>query len=131
MFKLGVSSVLLEFLLDYLRGRRQVTLVDGTYSKQCCVTSGVPQGSILGPLLFLCLIDAVATCTSSKTAVRMFADDIAIYRVVHGPDDTAEFQLDLDAVCSWSAEVKLAFNPTKSVFVRFSAKQTVPEAFEY
>ena len=131
LFKFGVSSVLLKFFSDYLRGRHQVTLVDGTHSEQRCDTSGVPQGSILGPLLFLCLIDAVATCTSSKTAVRMFADDIAIYRVVHGPDDTAEFQLDLDAVCSWSAEVKLAFNPTKSVFVRFSAKQIVPEAPEY
>ena len=91
----------------------------------------MPQGSILGPLLFLCLIDAVTTCTSSKTTVRIFADDIAIYRVIQKPEDTAEFHLDLDAVCSWSAEVKLAFNPTKSVFICFSAKQTVPEAFEY
>ena len=129
--KLCVSSVLLNLFSDYLRDRRQVTMVDGTYSKQRCVTSGVPQGSILGPLLFLCLIDAVATCTSSKTSVRIFADDIAIYRVVHEPEETAEFQLDLHAVYSWSVEVKLAFNPTKSVFVRFSAKQTVPEAFEY
>ena len=70
------------------------------YSEQRRVTSGVPQGSIVGPLLFMCLIDAVAACTSSKTAVRIFADDIAIYRVVHKPEDTAEFQLDLDAVYS-------------------------------
>ena len=131
LFKLGVSSVLLKFFSDYLRGRRQVTMVDETYSKQRCVRIGVPQGSILGPLLFLCLINAVATCSSSKTAVRIFADDIAVYRVIHKPEDTAEFQLDLDAIFSWSAEVKLDFNPTKSVFVRFSTKQTVPEAFEY
>ena len=89
----------------------------------------IPVSSLCSELAYL--IAMMKTCTSSKTAVRIFADDIAIYRVVHKPEDTAELQLDLDAVCSWSAEVKLAFNPTKSVFVRFSAKQTVPEAFEY
>ena len=129
--RLGVSSVLLNLFSDYLRDRHQATLVDGTHSNSQCVTSEVPQGSIVGPLLFLCLIDPVARCTSSKTAVRIFADDIAMYRVINKPEDTTEFQMDLDAVFSWSSDVKLAFNPAKSVFVRFSTKQTVPAPPEY
>ena len=76
--RLGVSSVLLNLFSDYLRDRHQATLVDGTHSNSQCVTSEVPQGSIVGPLLFLCLIDPVARCTSSKTAVRIFADDIVM-----------------------------------------------------
>ena len=54
-----------------------------------------------------------------------------MYRVNNRPEDTIEFQIDLDAVCSWSSDVKLAFNPTRSVFVRFSARRTVPESPAY
>ena len=131
LFHLGVSPVYLSFFADYLRGRQQITVVDGTNSRPLPVTSGVPQGSILGPLLFLCLINGVTSCQSPNTAIRIFADDIALYRIVRTPFDEAEFQSDLNNVFSWSSVVKLTFNSAKSVFVRFCGKRKVPEPPKY
>ena len=92
LLHLGISSVYLSLFADYLHGRQQITVVDGTNSSPLPVTSGVPQGSILGHLLFLCLINSVAGCQSSNTAIRIFADDIALYRTIHNSHpDEAEF----------------------------------------
>lgn len=129
--RLGVSSVLLNLFPDYLRDRHQETLVNGTYWDSQPVTSGISQGSILGPLPFLCLVDSVATCTFSKTAFRIFFDDVAMYRVIQKPENATEFEQDLDAVFSWSSDVKLASNLAKLVFVRFSTEQKVPASPEY
>ena len=131
LLKLEVSPVFLNFFSDYLRGRRQVTVVDGMHSAPLAVTSGVPQGSILGPLLFLCFVDSVTNRPSPATAIRIYADDIALYRIIRSSTDEAEFQADLDTVANWATEARLAFNTTESVFVRFSGKQTIPEPPKY
>ena len=106
-------------------------MVDGVHSTPSSVTSGVPQGSILGPLLFLCLVDSVTSRPSPATAIRIYADDIALYRIIRSSKDEAEFQADLDTVADWASEARLAFNTMKSVFVRFSGKQTIPEPPKY
>ena len=129
--RLGISPVVLNLFPDYLRGRQQITVVDGTYSEALGVTSGVPQGSILGPVLFLCLIDNVSSCHSPETSLKIFADDIALSRTVRSSHDETEFQTDLDTVFEWANGAKLNFNPTKSIFVRFSGRQTIPTPPEY
>ena len=59
--------------------------------------SGAPQGSVLGPLLFITYINDVATCTSSESDVNMFADDVALYRVIKSPSDYACLQEDINS----------------------------------
>ena len=128
---LDVPPVFVGFFADYLRNREQITVVDGTQSTTLPVTSGVPQGSILGPLLFICLVNTVVRSVSPNTSVRIFADDIAVYRQIRTANDEAEFQQDLTNIHLWAEDVKLTFSPSKSSFVRFWKKRTLTQPPDY
>ncbi|GAV05096.1 hypothetical protein RvY_15276 [Ramazzottius varieornatus] len=101
-----ITSLWWLHYVNHLKGRLQVTLVDGSRSDQVPVTSGVPQGSLLGPLLFLCLINSEVGCLSPGTRILIFADDIMLYRTILGPDDDVAFQQDLQKVHQWSSKRK-------------------------
>ena len=91
--------------------RISVTVLGAT-SRDLPVTSGVPQGSILGPALFLLYVNNLPdSILNSKVA--MFADDTKVYKVVMSEDDGAALQQDLDNLSSWSAASGLAFNDKK------------------
>ncbi|CAB3994183.1 Hypothetical predicted protein [Paramuricea clavata] len=90
----NISGNLLNWFTSYLRGRRQRVTVLGATSKECNVTSGVPQGSILGPMLFLLYVnDLPKTVNTSKVAC--FADDTKILKQVDNLQDTAGLQNDI------------------------------------
>ena len=73
----GVYSLELKWFSSYLHGRSISTVVEGVKSSRSCISSGVPQGSVLGPLLFLIYYRDLPSVTSSSTA--MFADDTQLY----------------------------------------------------
>ena len=78
------------------------------------VLSGVPKGSILGPLLFIIYMNDFPSCvTISKTL--LFIDDTKIYNTVCSPGDISLFQNDLDSATLWSTRYNMFFNPKKSV----------------
>ena len=77
-----------------LAGRSQFVSIDGCDSPTLPVLSGVPQGSVLGPLLFVSYINDVAAAVSSGSNVNMFTDDIALYRVIKTRDDYVYLQED-------------------------------------
>ena len=74
----GVEGRLLNWFESFLQNRTQQVVVEGHYSRPCDITSGVPQGSVLGPALFLMYINDLITSIHSEQ--RLFADDILIYR---------------------------------------------------
>ena len=74
--ELGLDPYLLRWTRSYLSNRSQYVSVDGADSHVLPVASGVPQGSVLGPLLFILYINDVATAVSTESEVNMFADDI-------------------------------------------------------
>ena len=84
---IGVRGNLLTWTRAFLSGRQQRVVVDGQHSEWSSVTSGVPQGSILGPLLFLVYVNDIGDGLSSSC--RMFADDCTLYRKVKNKDDCA------------------------------------------
>ena len=84
IFKLtqnGISGNLLKLLRDFLSERIQRVVLNGQASKWTIVTAGVPQGSILGPLLFLIYINDLSEGLSTNS--KLFADDISLFYVIH------------------------------------------------
>ena len=128
----GVEPSLVALISDYLTDRKQVTMVDGVPSDEQLVTSGVPQGSILGPLLYIIMVDSVGSFLQSpRTRLKMFADDIVMYRTVCDDTDEKHLQLDLDNITTWASAQKLTFNSLKSIHVRFSSRNTALDSPAY
>ena len=119
---LGINGSLLEWINCFLIGRTQRVIVNGEGSQFSKVSSGVPQGSVLGPLLFLCYINDITSCVSSS--IKLYADDILIYRVVNTEDDCKMLQRDLDALQCWAHKWTMFFNPGKCEFLRITNKQS-------
>ena len=114
----GGSSV---WIRDFLSSRTQSVLVDGEMSIESAVTSGVPQGSVLGPLLFLIYINDFPDCVRSSTA-RLFADDSVLYRRIGCADDSAKLQEDIDAAQTWERNWLMSFNASKCQVLRVTNK---------
>ena len=82
----GVTGSTVALIESFLSSRSQRVVVDGATSTQCPVISGVPQGTVLGPLLFLMFINDIADAIQSP--IRLFADDCLLYREIGSPEDT-------------------------------------------
>ena len=126
---MGVDGVLLSWLRDYLSSRRQRCIVEGCASGWLPVSSGVPQGTILGPLLFLLYVNDIADNLNSKVA--LFADDCVLYREVQTKDDQLELQNDLNKIFMWSTKWKMSFNPEKCKLLQVGRikRQSLPPLY--
>jgi len=120
----GVCGPLIKLLVNYLKNRKQKVVINGSSSNYFQIKSGVPQGSVLGPLLFLIYINDLEKQIISK--IKFFADDTMIFSVVHDPRRTAyELNKDLLTISTWAHQWKLSFNPDinkQAVEVLFSHK---------
>ena len=109
----GISGDLLQILSDFLSNRKQRVVLNGQNSSWTNVHAGVPQGSILGPLLFLIYINDLADDLSSN--VKLFADDTSLFSVVHDVNASArELNDDLKKINKWAFQWKMSFNPDPS-----------------
>ena len=107
----GVSGKLLAWIECFLTRRKQRVIIDGTESDWANVTSGVPQGSVLGPLLFLIYVNDIPDAV--QCTVKLFADDTKLYSRVRSPADAALLQADLQALARWSDTWLMPFNQGK------------------
>jgi len=79
-------------------------VLDGHTSAALPVTSGVPQGSILGPLLFIIFMNSIFdTVLSGGSRIILYADDMVLYKPIKNNQDLLDFQNDIDAICSWTS----------------------------
>jgi hypothetical protein len=107
----GVQGATLAWIDNFLKDRRQAVVVNGSRSSFVSVRSGVPQGSVLGPSLFLAYINDLP---DNLTALaRLFADDTAVYRVVTNGIDQAHLQQDLHRLAEWEKSWDMQFHPAK------------------
>jgi hypothetical protein len=83
----GVSGHLYEWFADYLGGRRQRDVVDGATCNWVPVTSGVPQGSLLGPILFVIFINYLTDILPDETLAALYADDTKLYKSITSVGD--------------------------------------------
>ena len=106
----GIDGKLLAFFENYLSDRRQRVVLNGQASEWAPLLSGVPQGSVLGPLLFLVFINDLEC--GIKSQIKFFADDTSLYSIVKDPVvSAAELQHDLDVISEWANQWKMSFNP--------------------
>ena len=98
---LGICNPLLEWIRSFLIGRSQKVIVDGMASNPKPVLSGVPQGTVLGPLFFLVYINDISEGLTEGTKISLFADDSLLYRKINSTNDSIILQKDLDALQRW------------------------------
>ena len=109
----GIGGNLLRWFGDYLSGRYQRVTVMRITSEPLPVLSGVPQGSILGPLLFLVYVNYLSKSTSNNTFMTLFADNTKCHRALQHPDDNKILQSDLDKITVWCHDWKMSLNQSK------------------
>ena len=104
----------------YLTNRSQKVVINGTHSDWEEIKSGVPQGSVLGPVLFLLFINDLPEEVVSE--LLLYADDAKIFRVIRSDEDREVLQRDLHAMSLWSAIWLLSFHPDKLKKLTISRK---------
>ena len=120
----GFSGSLLLWFQNYLSGRFQRVTVHGATSTSLPITSGVPQGSLLGPFLFSVYINDLPNNISTSTGVGLFADDTKLYRCVQNPCDALVLQDDIQGLLCWSIENRLRFNQSKCKVLSINRKKS-------
>ena len=118
----GIRGNTLNWIQDFLSLRSQTVLLEGVKSDNIQVTSGVPQGTVLGPILFLIYINDFHEYLNYST-LRLFADDIIIYKEIRSIDDTIKLQHDLDAAAKWEQDWLMSFHPDKCSVLRVTTKK--------
>ena len=107
----GIQGSTFKWIKSFLTARNQPVVVDGATSDKVPVISGVPQGTVLGPLLFLLFINDLPDCVESNP--RLFADDCIVYRNVKTLQDCQEFQNEIDKLADWERRWGMLFHPDK------------------
>ena len=121
--KLSVDPYLLQWIASYLCERTQSVCIDGSSSEPLSVVSGVPQGSVLGPLLFLIYIDDASQMIFSNGSLLLYADDIVLYRPIYCQKDYNSLQNDVDSLCDWTSSPFLNLNAAKCKCMVISRKK--------
>ena len=107
----GIRGKTLSWVKDFLDSRSQAVVLNGVKSDKIAVSSGVPQGSVLGPILFLAYINDLPDQVKSR--VRLFADDTAIYLAISSEGESIILQNDLHILEIWEKRWDMSFNPSK------------------
>ena len=119
--QIGIADEFLTLFTSYLSNRKQCVVVDGVKSTLLDIQAGVPQGSRLGPLLFLIYINDIVDGLESE--ILIFADDCSLLASGVDPAETAEqLNRDLNKISTWAARWKVLFNAGKSKDIIFSSK---------
>ena len=121
---IGIRGKVLKWIQAFLCHRHQRVVINGVSSTWLPVTSGVPQGSVLGPLLFLLYINDLADNLNSDC--RLFADDCTLYRRVTSLHDCAKLQADLSKLYRWTQRWQLHLNISKCKVLCISNKRAPP-----
>ena len=117
----GIGGQLYNWLCNYFTGRKQRVVLNDESSSWTSVTSGVPQGSVLGPLLFNIFINDLPSIVQSPLV--SFADDTKVFRKIQSEDDYLKLQQDLDNLFLWSCEWQLGFNVDKCKVLHIGSNQ--------
>ena len=118
----GVTGHTLNWITDFLTDRTQTVVLEGEMSNKVPVTSGVTQGTVLGPILFLIYINDLPNYLQHST-LRLFADDSIIYKEIKNTNDCYKLQSDLEAAAKWEQDWLMHFHPDKCNIISITKKR--------
>lgn len=124
LYNFGISIEYLKLLASYLSDRKQYVRYQGYDSASYEVYSGVPQGSNLGPLLFLCFINDI-TSVIHESKILLFADDVKFFHVIKVDEDKVSVQRDLTRIAEWSQVNQLPLNVSKCQVMSYSRSKNM------
>ena len=104
----GIRDHTYEWIRQWLTTRKQRVVLDGEASSEVHVDSVVPQGTVLGPLMFLLYANDIGEGVNSE--VKLFADDCLLYRTIESESDTKQLQEELSKMTEWSKKWLMRFN---------------------
>ena len=113
----GISGSILNWISEWLKDRQQRVVLHGIMSSWLYVISGVPQGSILGPLLFLVYINDIDSGIVNR--IFKFADDTKLAGIVYSEEEIEQFRLDIKRLYDWSVDWQMRFNTDKCKTLHF------------
>ena len=122
LFSYGIGGTTLNWINAFLCFRQQRVVVNGIKSDWAPVVSGVPQGTVLGPLLFSLYINDISADIESE--IRLFADDCVCYREIKNEEDTLKLQRDIDRLGSWARKWGMRFQPVKCNMMQLTNKRS-------
>jgi hypothetical protein len=122
----GVRGNTLSWIKSFLANRDQQVILDGAKSNSAPVSSGVPQGTLLGPMLFLLYISDLLSNVNATG--RRFADDCLVYRTINTTDDAVSLQNNLDTLQQWEKDWLMPLNPDKCEVIRITNKEKIIDA---
>ena len=126
----GIDGDILGWIKHFLADRTQKVIINNSKSKPAKVTSGIPQGSVLGPLLFVLYINDLPEVVDKDTFIYLFADDTKAFRQIRSTEDKLQLQKDIEEMVKWSNIWLLEFHPLKCVMMhlgKVDETTTVPE----
>lgn len=112
----GIKGKLHAWMRNFLIGRKQRVLVNGAASEWADVRSGIPQGSILGPILFVIFINDIPDVVDC--GIRLFADDTKAFKQIHTTDDCKKLQHNINSLQDWAEKWNMKFHPEKCKILR-------------
>ena len=118
----GINNNALNWISDFLNQRKHSVVLEGEKSDTISVKSGVPKGTVLGPILFLVYINDFNEYLKHST-LWLFADDSIIYKRIHSINDARDLQEDLDAAARWEQDWLMCSHPDKCNILSISQKQ--------
>ena len=117
----GVRDSINQWIADFLADRQQEVVLEGVHSNATSITSGVPQGTVLGHLLFFVYINDMSEKISSST--RLFADYSLVYRIIKSKEDHTLLQEDIDKLQEWERDWLMQFSADKCEVIRITKKR--------
>lgn len=125
LYAMGINSKLIDFIRAYLENRHQYVQIDKYCSGTLQVTSGVPQGSVLGPNLFLIYINDIVNVIPSDVKIKLFADDCVLYSTVKCTADQISLQKALTEVSGWCKKWNMFLNADKCLVLNIGRNKTI------
>ena len=119
-----------QWIQYFLSNRSQRVILENSQSSLIHVTLGVPQGTVLGPVLFLMYINDLPDSISHST-LRLFADDCLLYKTIQSSQDAIDLQQDLLAMQSWEETWLMKFNISKCFVVRVTQSKKYKVLYDY